>query len=555
MRQEPPSTFLSVFATSLLSDEAPRPPRGLSPEQAREVGLAAHLSRGEYGAIAKLAREYGISRDDVEHCREAFSTHFQSLFAARSLPTAPVLTLKVDREHIHRALILSRSEVPVSIRGLRRLSLNFLHLLIGFGTVWNVIAMAEAAAATWLSGLNLEKVHTIALDELFCQGRWVLVVIDVKTQTLCGLKVVDTRTEQAWSELLLRLRDKQKLSPRTIVSDAGSGLVASADELFPLAHRSHDIFHAKQALLELLEFYERRAYKALGAYYDALTARRKAKKSQRRSLGQHLRRAEEEADRRIGLHDKLYHLSMRAFEAIEFIDAETGLLRRGDQAARELEEVASALSIMKENRAKKVGTYLHNQSKTLTSYIDRLATQLMNMTETLDEQAVVLTAAAVYRIDRERATRFYAFRRSWLSRLRNRLLDSLLELDVTAERMARLFIESCRAIAHSGRASSIVEGFNSIIRKFLQIHKRMTEGALMLVGARWTLARRESGPLKGSCPFTALTGEEVQDWLVVLGLFSTPAPTPMKAHLALLGAGLEEDESLPDPLVSLELAA
>lgn len=555
MRQEPPSTFLSAFASASLSDETPRPPKGLSPEQAREVGLSAYLSRGEYGAVARLAREYGISRDDVEHCRDAFSAHFQSLFAPNRLPTAPVLTLKVDREHIHRALILSRSEVPVSIRGLRRLSLNFLHLLIGFGTVWNVIATAEGAAATWLAGLNLEKVHTIALDELYCQGRWVLVVIDVKTQTLCGLKVVDTRTEEAWSELLVRLRDKQKLSPRTIVSDAGSGLVAAADELFPAAHRSHDIFHAKQALLELLEFYERRAYKALGAYYDALASRQKAKKSQRRSLGQHLRRAEEEADRRIGTHDKLYRLVMSAFEALEFIDPETGVLRRGDQAARQLDEVALALSIMKDKRAKKVGTYLHNQSKTLTSYIDRLATQLMNMTETIDEQAVVLTAAAVYRIDRERATRFYAFRRGSLSKLRNRLLDSLLEVDVTTQRMAHLFIESCRAITHSGRASSIVEGFNSIIRKFLQIHKRMTEGALMLVAARWTLARRECGPLAGSCPFTALTGEQVEDWLQLLGLFSTPAPTPTHRHLSLLAPRLDEDESLPDRLKPLTLAA
>jgi transposase InsO family protein len=555
MRQGPPSTFLSAFASASLSDEAPRPPRGLSPEQAREVGLAAHLSRGEYGAVAKLSREYGISRGDVEHCREAFSTHFQSLFAPKSLPTAPVLTLKVDREHIHRALILSRSEVPVSIRGLRRLSLNFLHLLIGFGTVWNVIAIAEGAAATWLSGLNLERVHTIALDELFCQGRWVLVVIDVKSQTLCGLKVVDSRTEEAWSELLVHLRDKQKLSPRTIVSDAGSGLVAAADELFPAAHRSHDIFHAKQALLELLEFYERRAYKALGAYYDALVARQKAKRSQRRSLGQHLRRAEEEADRRIGTHDKLYRLVMRAFDALEFIVPETGLLRRGDQAACELEAVARELSIMKDRRAKKVGTYLHNQSKTLTSYIDRLATQLMNMTETSDEQAVVLTTAAVYRIDRERATRFYAFRRGSLSKLRNRLLDSLRELDVTAERMARLFIESCRAITHSGRASSIVEGFNSIIRKFLQIHKRMTEGALMLVAARWTLARRECGPLAGSCPFTALTGEQVEDWLVMLGLFSTPAPTPTLRHLYMLEPRRDEGDALTDELHGLAQAA
>jgi hypothetical protein len=555
MRQEPPSTFVSVFTSSMLSDEVPRPPKGLSPEQAREIGLSAYLSKGEYGTVARLSREYGVSRDDVEHCRDAFSAHFQSLFAPRSLPTAPVLTLKVDREHIHRALILSRAELPVSIRGLRRLSLNFLHLLIGFGTVWNVIAVAEQAAATWLSQLSLERVQTIALDELYCQGRWVLVVIDVKTQTLCGLKVVDTRTEDAWSELLLQLRDKQKLHPSTIVSDAGSGLVAAADELFPFARRSHDIFHAKQAILELLEFYERRAYKALGAYYDALAARAKAKKRQRRSLGQHLRRAEEEAERRIGAHDKLYRLAHRAFDALEFIDPETGLLRRGEQAARELEEVASALSIMKDKRAKKVGTYLQNQSRTLTSYIDRLATTLMNMTGTIDEAAVVLTAAAVFRIDRERATRFYAFRRSAHSKLRNRLLDSLLEVDVTAERMAQLFIESCRAITHSGRASSIVEGFNSIIRKFLQIHKRMTEGALMLVAARWTLARRESGPLVGSCPFTALTGEEVQDWLVVLGLFSTPAPTPTHRHLTLLAAGLEEDESLPDPLVPLALAA
>lgn len=312
MLLSPSSTFLELCAAHPASEHPPTPPQGLSPELARELGLTAFLGKQQYGTLARLARAHHCPRTHVLRCPEAFSAHHQQLFAMTEPFKTPAGLLCVDRQHVERALILSRAACPVSLRNLCTLTQNFLSISIGYGTVWNTIAEAERAAATWMSTLDLSTVHTIALDELFCQGSWLLVVIDVSTQVLCGLKVVTHRSEAAWSELLVHLRDKQNFHPSVIVSDAGSGLLAAADTVFPSSQRSHDIFHVKQALLELLEFHERRAYKSLGAFYDALATRQKAKKSQRRTLGQQLRRAEEESDRRIATHDTLYLLVLKS---------------------------------------------------------------------------------------------------------------------------------------------------------------------------------------------------------------------------------------------------
>lgn len=555
MPLSPSSTFLELCTARPAGQRTLTPPNELSPEVARGLGLTAFLGLGHHGTLASLARTHHCSREHVVRCRDAFEAHHQQLFAMTEPSKPPARSVNVDRQHVERALILSRAECPVSIRSLCRLTHNFLDISIGYGTVWNIVSQAERAAATKMRDFNLKQVRTIALDELFCQGAWVLVVVDVHTHVVCGLKVVASRSEAAWSELLIHLRDKQNLNPSVIVSDAGSGLLAAADTVFPNAQRSHDIFHVKQALLELLGSLERRAYKALGAYYDALTTRKNATKSQRRKLGQQLRRAEEESDRCIATHDKCYFLVLKAFKALEFIDVDTGELRRGEDCAKQLEEVGIALRCMKDRRAKKVGTYVFNMRQAVTSYIDRITSELMCKANTLDEKAVVLTAACVHRLDREGATRFHASRRGANQKLRERLLDGLLELDIQPQRLLELFVGTCRAITQSGRASSIVECFNSIIRKFLQIHKRMSEGALTLVAARWTLARRKTGPLAGTSPFTELTGREVQDWLVELGLFPTAPSKPPFGELPQHEQAPCEDEQSQDWFESFALAA
>ena len=55
----------------------------------------------------------------------------------------------------------------------------------------------------------------------------------------------------------------------------------------------------------------------------------------------------------------------------------------------------------------------------------------------------------------------------------------------------------------------------------------------MLVVVRWNLMSLEAGKVKNTCPYTALTGLKVEDWLSELGLPSNPLPGPQRGGLPM----------------------
>ena len=73
------------------------------------------------------------------------------------------------------------------------------------------------------------------------------------------------------------------------------------------------------------------------------------------------------------------------------------------------------------------------------------------------------------------------------------------------------------------RASSAIEGFNAALRPFLYVHKGATQGFLELFRAYFNLRTRRWGRHKGTSAHQSLTGQQVDDWLTLLGY--PPSPT------------------------------
>ena len=67
------------------------------------------------------------------------------------------------------------------------------------------------------------------------------------------------------------------------------------------------------------------------------------------------------------------------------------------------------------------------------------------------------------------------------------------------------------------RASSAVEGFNAILRPYMYVRKGVNQGFLELFRAWHNLRTRRSGKHKGTSAYETLTGNQVDDWLTVLG--------------------------------------
>ena len=75
----------------------------------------------------------------------------------------------------------------------------------------------------------------------------------------------------------------------------------------------------------------------------------------------------------------------------------------------------------------------------------------------------------------------------------------------------------------TGRASSAVEGLNSILRMHQARHRRMTRPMLDLKRLYWNTHRFRAGPRKGTCPYRALgLGLPSFDFWTIL-----PAPYPI----------------------------
>jgi len=504
-------------------------PGGLDPETAITVGLEALLHDGEYGMKAELAREYEVSPYVVDQCREDVREHLSTLYPSGL--TCPIVEVKLDRRAVIRALVASRATVPLSIRGLKQLVTEFWGVTMGYTTLWDILSAYQEVASLWMDRQSLAGVKILALDELYFAGQWLLVAIDVETEYVCGLEVRDDRTESTWNELLLRLRKNQQLDPRVVVSDAGASILRSARAVFPSAQQQRDIFHAKRELTKVLHLLEQRAYSKLAHKY-ALEAEHK--KTRNRSSSQSLRHARDEAERSVEKYEEVFVWTRQVFGALEFVDARTGRYVDGTEAEAVVAEIGEKFLMQKEKQLKKVGTYLKRQRGALCAYHGRLSAELVKLGNGIDEQAVVLMTACLYRIYRELGSAYHKKERAELLRLKAELAAVLSEITVEPPRVVELMVATQEAIRRSGRASSVVECFNGVLRKYLRIYKHLSVGPLKLVTVRWNEKERESGPLKGASPHSRLTGSEVGDWLTCLGLGATSGlPRPRRGYVSL----------------------
>jgi hypothetical protein len=66
------------------------------------------------------------------------------------------------------------------------------------------------------------------------------------------------------------------------------------------------------------------------------------------------------------------------------------------------------------------------------------------------------------------------------------------------------------------RASSAIEGFNSLLRPYMDVRKGVSQGFLELLQAWHNLRTRRSGKHKGTSAYETLTGNKVDAWLSAL---------------------------------------
>ncbi|MBN2800222.1 MAG: hypothetical protein JXX28_13870 [Deltaproteobacteria bacterium] len=264
-------------------------------------------------------------------------------------------------------MVALRVVMPGSIRDIEEV------LPLLYGRSWSygkVLHRAEERAAAQLAQVDLSGIDSIALDEVFSQGRPVLAGIDLDTQYLFQLEVHDHRSGETWAGSIRTLRDDQGLHPDRVTKDAGTGLGAGVRACWPGVDELDDLFHAVYKMEPLVRtpsarakvadpmgerrFLSRRAtdepaywerQRSGGTYYEGLKMGREAYRleqaayramnqveellhksahakteTQRRSIGQGFRRARVHMTAAIDRYDDFEALRREAQEVLELSD-------------------------------------------------------------------------------------------------------------------------------------------------------------------------------------------------------------------------------------------
>lgn len=491
-------------------------PGPLLPEVAHEIGLRAFGSIKSQETISDLAREYDVSRPTIYALGNEVGAsweHFVNYGGRRG----PAYCVPIDRRQIVRSTIGARCGTNASLRNIQVLHETFYSLRVSFGFVQGVVRKAEEGAAVALDRVDISGIEWVALDELFIGKKPILVGVDLKTSYIFCMRATEDRKGETWKEHLLE-RTGQGLSPVGMVGDEGKGLGSGALLAWPEIKKRVDMFHVKRRISKTKYHLERRGYGAIEAADKAEKRRLKPKKGDsNQGLGQKARRADEYADLAMLHHDAVLECERMVNEELEFCELNTGSFRDSNEAASRIVEAAEKLMLVDNIRCKKLGKYLKNLAEAVCAYIDDLVLSFDYLGDSSTEQEALRLYAWLWRLGREQSFRHNRFRRAQLQALVDRAIHELQELNLGEARLSELLNMALEAIDNRNRASSLVEAVNSVLRPLLEVHKHVTQGALDLFAAWWNFRPRTLGKLKGSCPYTKLTGRRVNDWLSMIG--------------------------------------
>ncbi len=423
----------------------------------------------------------------------------------------------IDRRQIVRSTVSARCEANASLRNIQVLHESFYSLRVSFGFVQGAVREAEKGAAKALNRVELSGIKWFSPDELFIGNQPILVGVDLKTSYIFCMKATENRKGETWREHLEE-RTGQGLAPVGMVGDEGKGLRSGTRLTWPELKQRVDIFHVKRRISKTKYHLERRGYGAMEAAEKAEKRRLNPKKGDsNQSLGQKARRADEYAELAMLHHDAVLACERVVNEVLEFSELGSGRFRESKEASLEIVQAAEKLMLVNSIRCNKLGKYLKNLAEPVCSYIDDLVLSFDYLSKSSIEREALRLYAWLWRLEREQSFRHNRFRQAQLQLLVDRAIHELDELALGKARLLELLNKALKAIDNRNRASSLVEAVNSVLRPLLEVHKHVTQGALDLFAAWWNFRPRTLGKLKGSCPYTKLTGKRVNDWLSMIG--------------------------------------
>lgn len=487
----------------------------LPPTSLADIAISALAGQGQYGAVTQIADDNGISRQTVYRIRDAGQQALVQTFSNYPLPADKP---DVPEANLKRAVVALYTVGPNSIDDIVDLfPILFDGTTRSHGYVFNVLKHAQQNAADFLEHIDLSPISALAIDEMFWHKTPLLTGIDLDSGYLLSAETVRRRSGPEWVSRLQTLR-QNGLEPSVIIKDAGLAMAEAVTEVFPDADQRDDLFHAIALLNKTGRYLENAAYRAIHAFdeRDAKRQRAKTGSTARRQLGQTCRYQRPKMDAAIERFDTFEVLSEEVKRLLRLCDPGSGQLRCAEEVRRRLPELADQIKTVGGKRARKMARYLRNRVSGLCSYLASLSDALNSATQLIGDERLVgaMLRAVQANLLAGRGQRWQREERA--AELKASVAE-LVELAGRPERLVRVVEVVVPVLTRRHRASSAIENLHSVLRPYITVHKRVSQGFLDLFRFYWNTRIRRWGRHKGTSALELLTGQKHEDWLTLLG--------------------------------------
>lgn len=343
----------------------------------------------------------------------------------------------------------------------------------------------------------------------------------------------DDRSGPAWQAVLQPFTNLE-----WVVSDAAKGIAAGVQAVVAARAESGatvalehglDVFHTNQEARRVLAGPWRRAEAAWeeAEAADAKVAESKCKGTDARGVAAAARRAWAAAERLLAAVERQEAAWQRARAALAVFRPDGTLNERVGAEA----EIAAALADLQGPEWKKVRNFLKDR-RTL-AFLERLQRRLLEA-----EPDAVQRRAWVYRWWlRHQAPRSAALPLSVPDQVQALLDAQLRDRQLTAAEQAA-YDRVAAVLRTTVRASSAVEGINSVLRMQQGRHRKMTQGLLDLKRLYWNCRRLQTGKRRGRSPYEMLGAPlPSTDFWILLRSVQSPAAERLAEEVSGPGDG------------------
>lgn len=497
----------------LISGHSPCAAKLLTPRQRLDIGVQA-LAGNQ--SITGLADQFEVSRKFVSAQADLAQDALADAFASNAAPDDEILfCIPVTKAWLRQMVLGLTLICHSSYRGVIEFSHDLLHFDLSLGTVSNIVHAAVEKARSVNLRQTLVHVDFAGLDEIFQNGKPVLVGAHINSTYCFLLSSEERRDADTWGVRLLDLQPRG-FAPKATIADFGTGLRAGQRLALGELPCRGDLFHVLAEITPVVTYLDNRAYDALGTHHKLQQQKTKAEHHKTKSkqlpeteqrlgaLGEQVAAARQAEATAIALADEV---TLLAHWLHYDVFAVSGLAY---EQRRELYDFLLAELKARQplcpHRIAGLCTLLSNHRDELLAFACQLDRDLAHLAAEFDVPTYLAHELLDVQGLDERTPRRWQKEAVLRSKLGHRFYG---------------LSEAVRDLTdHVVRASSVIENLNSRLRPYFFLRRQLGPDYLALLQFflnHRRFPRSEHPERVGKSPTELLTGESHPHWLEILG--------------------------------------